>query len=58
MKQCVSFAKGLGAGMAAGAVAAVAVHYACKNGKKLKRKTGKAARAVSDIMEDIQELLG
>lgn len=53
----MSFAKGMGAGIVAGVTAAVAVRCACKNCRTLKRKTGKAARAMSDIMEDIQELL-
>lgn len=57
MKHCMSFAKGMGAGIVAGVTAAVAVRCACKNCRTLKRKTGKAARAMSDIMEDIQELL-
>lgn len=54
----MSFAKGFGAGMLASAAAAVTVKYVCKHNKKLRRKTGKAAKALSEIMEDIEELIG
>lgn len=54
----MSFAKGFGAGMLASAAAAVTVGYACKHNKRLRRKTGKAAKALSEIMEDIEDLIG
>lgn len=57
MKHCMSFAKGMGAGIVAGMAAAATVSYVCKHNHKLCKKTTKAARALSDIMEDIQSLL-
>lgn len=57
MKHCMSFAKGMGAGMMAGIALAVTVKCVCSKSRKMKRYTNRAANAVSGIMEDIQELL-
>lgn len=57
MKHCMSFAKGMGAGIVAGMAIAVAVKCVCMKSRKCKRYTNRAARTVSGLMEDIQELL-
>lgn len=57
MKHCMSFAKGMGMGIVAGIAISATVKCVCKNSKTLKRKAGKTARAVSDIVSDIQALL-
>lgn len=57
MKSCKGFIKGLGTGMAAGIAVAVAVKCVCCKSKKLSKRTCKMARAVSDIMDDIQEMI-
>ena len=57
MKQCMSFTKGMGLGIVVG-IAAVASHKCyCRKNKKFRHKTAKAAKAMSDIMDDIQALL-
>lgn len=57
MKNCMSFAKGMGAGIVTGMAMAATVKCICTKSKKMSKRTGKAARAVSQIMDDIQELL-
>ena len=57
MKTCMSFAKGIGTGMVAGIALAVTVKCMCQKNRKMERCTNRAARTVSDIMKDIQELL-
>lgn len=57
MKHCMSFAKGVGTGMIAGIAAATAVKCMCSKNKSFSKRTHKAARAVSEIMQDIQDLL-
>lgn len=57
MKSCMSFTKGLGMGIVVGMAAAVTVKCVCSNNKKLCKRTGKAARTVSQVLENIQELL-
>ena len=53
----MDFAKGMGAGIIVGLTAAGAVKYACQNNRKFRRTTGKATKAISQIMEDIQSLV-
>ena len=57
MKNTMCFMRGLGIGLAAGMATAAAVKCVCMKSKKFRKETTKAARAVSDIMEDIQQLL-
>ena len=52
-KQAMSFVKGMGAGMAAGATAVLVGKMAMKNKKTITKKAGKAARAIGDIFDDI-----
>lgn len=53
----MNFIKGVGTGMVAGIAVAASVKCLCDKNKKLCKRTGKAARTVGGIMEDIQELL-
>lgn len=53
----MSFAKGMGMGIVAGIALSATVKCVCKNSRTLKKKAGKTARAVSEIVEDIQALL-
>lgn len=57
MKSCKGFIKGLGTGMAAGIAVAVAVKCICQKSKKFSKRTCKMARAVSDIMDNIEEMV-
>ncbi len=57
MKSTMNFAKGLGLGMIAGVAAVATYKCMCKHNRKFAKKSNRAARAVSDIMEDIQDLL-
>ena len=57
MKHCMSFAKGMGMAIVAGIALSATVKCVCKNSRTLKKKAGKTARAVSEIVEDIQALL-
>ena len=57
MKHCMNFAKGMGMGIVAGIALSATVKCVCRNSKTLKQKAGKTARAVSDIVSDIQALL-
>lgn len=57
MKSCMTFTKGLGLGIVTGMAMAVTVKCVCSNNKNLSKRTGKAARTVSQIMENIEELL-
>ena len=57
MKSGVSFAKGVGAGMAAGMVATVVGSAVIKNHKSVRRTANKAAKAVSQILDDVQYIL-
>ena len=53
----MSFAKGMIAGVMAGVALAVTVKCVCMKSRRCKRYTSRAARTVSGLMEDIQELL-
>lgn len=57
MKNTMCFMRGMGVGLAAGVAAAATVKCVCMKSKKFRKKTTKAARAVSDIMADIEQLL-
>ncbi len=57
MKHCMSFAKGMGLGLVVGVAAATAFKCACHSNRKFRRNTSKAARAVSEIMDDLQALI-
>ena len=57
MKSCISFIRGMGAGILAGMGIAVAVKCLCTNNKAMFKKTSKAARAMTDIISDIREML-
>ncbi len=57
MKQCMNFVKGMALGIVAGMAMAVTLKCMIDKNKKLCKKTDKAAKAVSEIMEDIQALL-
>lgn len=57
MKRCMSFTKGMVTGIATGMAIAVAVKCVCLKSRKCKKYTNRAARTVSGLMEDIQELL-
>ena len=52
-----NFVKGMGAGMAAGAVMTIVGTTMLKNKKSITKTTGKAAKVVGDIMDDIQMFL-
>jgi len=49
--------KGLGAGMAAGVVVGLVGGTMMKHNKNVKRTTAKAARAVSDFVNNIQYMM-
>jgi len=49
-----NFVKGMGAGMAAGAVMAIVGTTMVKNKKSISKTTGKAVKVVGDLMDDIQ----
>ena len=53
----MSFIKGVGTGIAAGAVIATVSRSMMKNRKSLAKKTGKAMRAVGDFVESMQYML-
>lgn len=53
----MSFTKGMVTGIATGMAIAVAVKCVCLKSRKCKKYTNRAARTVSGLMEDIQELL-
>ncbi len=53
----MNFVKGVGTGLAAGMVVAAVGGSMMKNKKNLKKSAGKAARAVSDILDDVQYML-
>lgn len=53
----MNFAKGMATGMVTGIALAVTVKCVCQKNRKLSKYTNRAARTVSGIMEDIQELL-
>ena len=53
----MNFAKGMGAGIVAGMAMAGAIKYAADHNRKFKRNTGKATKAMSNIIDDIQALL-
>ena len=57
MKSCISFIKGMSLGVIVGVSAAAMFKYACQNNRKLRCKTTKATKAVSDIIEDIGNLI-
>ena len=57
MKSCMTFTKGLATGMIAGVAAVATYKCVCKHNRRFAKKSNRAARAVSDIMEDIQSLL-
>jgi hypothetical protein len=57
MKNGMNFIKGVGTGMVAGIAVAASVKCLCDKNKKFCKRTGKAVRTMSGIMEDIQELL-
>lgn len=57
MKSCISFVRGLGAGILAGMGIAVAVKCLCANDKAMCRRTSKAAKAMTDIISDIKEMI-
>ncbi len=57
MKRCMSFAKGMAWGILAGISVAVAVKCVCSKSRRMRKCTNRAARTVSGIMDDIQELL-
>ncbi len=57
MKQCMSFAKGMGMGIVAGIAVAASVKCMCQKNSKFRRKGGKAVKAISGMMSDLQELL-
>ncbi|MEG1887697.1 MAG: hypothetical protein RR177_06160 [Oscillospiraceae bacterium] len=53
----MNFVKGVGAGMAAGAVMAVVGSTMIKKKKSFSKTTGKAVRVVGDIMDNIQTMM-
>ena len=57
MKSCISFIRGMGAGILAGMGIAVAIKCLCTNNKAMCKKTSKAARAIPAIISDIKEML-
>ncbi|HHW45299.1 MAG TPA: hypothetical protein GXX17_00110 [Clostridiales bacterium] len=56
-RNTMSFIKGVGTGIAAGAVIATVSRSMMKNRKSLAKKTGKAMRAVGDFVESMQYML-
>lgn len=57
MRTGFSFAKGIGTGMAAGMMAAMVGSAMLRNRKSVKRTANKAAKAVSEILDDVQYIL-
>ncbi len=57
MKSCMCFIRGMSAGIIAGMGITLALKCLCSNNKEICRKTGKATKAMSDIMNDIKEML-
>lgn len=53
----MNFVKGIGTGLAAGMVVTAVGVSMLKNKKNLKRSAGKAVRAFSDILGDVQHIL-
>lgn len=53
----VNFVKGIGTGIAAGMVVTALGASMVKNKKNLKKSAGKAAQAVSNILDDVQYML-
>lgn len=53
-KRTISFVKGVGTGIAAGAVIATVGRTMMKNRKNFAKRTGKAVKAVGDFVDNIQ----
>lgn len=53
----MNFVKGIGTGLAAGVVVSAVGVSMMKNKKNLKKSAGKAARTVSNILDDVQYML-
>lgn len=56
-KGSMNFVKGVGAGMIAGAVVTAVGTSVMKNNKPLAKTTKKAAKAVGNIIDDIQMMI-
>lgn len=56
-RKTMSFIRGVGTGLAAGAVIATVGRNMMKNRKNFAKKTGKAMRAVGDFVENIQYMI-
>ena len=52
-----NFVKGMGAGMAAGAVVTILGTTMVKKKKSITKTTGKAVKVVGDILDDIQMMM-
>ena len=57
MKSYMNFVKGMCSGIVTGMAIAVTVKCICTKNKKFARRTNRAARAVSEFVGDIQEML-
>lgn len=58
MRRNSGFMKGIGAGMMIGMVAGVAGEMMMKNNKKtLKKKASRAMKTVSNVMEDVSNMM-
>lgn len=58
MKNCMCFIKGMGLGIVVGVATVAMCKHACQNNRRLRHKTKKTAKAMSDIMEDLGNLIG
>ncbi|MDO4742556.1 MAG: hypothetical protein Q4B04_00795 [bacterium] len=56
-RNSMSFIKGMGAGVAAGVIITTVGRIAMKDSKSLAKGTGKAVKAVGDIVESIQMMM-
>ena len=56
-KKSMNFVKGMGIGLAVGAVAATAGRMAVKNHSSLSKTTSKAFKAVGDFVDGVQTLI-
>jgi hypothetical protein len=57
MKNCMSFASGLGLGIILGVSAGAMCKCASKHSRKFRHKTAKAKKAITDMVEDLQAII-
>lgn len=57
-KKTMSLARGIGAGLAAGAALGLAGAYVMENKKAMGKKGKKAIKSVENIIESVQDMFG